>query len=72
MQKIKIKLPTFDEQKKKKNRYSFVKVNESQYKQRGVTPHFSTRQTLLKKYWEKVNIDITNWEELFDRSPDHK
>ena len=63
MQKIKIKLPTFDKQKKQKkqkNRYSFLKVNESRYKQCGVTPHFSTRQNLLKKYREKVNIDITN------------
>ena len=59
-------------EKKKKNRYSFLKVNESRYKQCGVTPHFSTRQNLLKKYREKVNIDITNWVELFDRSPDHK
>ena len=30
------------------------KVNESRYKQCGVTPHFSTGQSLLKKYWEKL------------------
>ena len=25
-------------------------------------PHFSTRRNLLKKIWEKINIDIINWE----------
>ena len=31
-------------------------TNDSQYKQCGVTPHFSTGQNnLLKKYWEKIN-----------------
>ena len=46
--------------------------NESQYKQCGVTPHFSTGQNLLKKKWEKINIDIINWEKLFDRSAERK
>ena len=37
------------------------KVSESRYKQRGVTSHFSTGQTILKKYWENIN-DTINWE----------
>ena len=49
-----------------------LKVNESQYKQCGVTPHFSTGQNVFKKYWEKMSIDIINSEKLFDRSSDHK
>ena len=37
----------------------------------GNPTHFSTGQNLLKKkYWEKVNIDIINWEQIFDRSAD--
>ena len=39
-------------------------------------PHFSIEkkynEDLLKKYWLKINIDIINWENLFDRSADHK
>ena len=35
-----------------------IKVNESRYNQHRVTPHFSTGQNLLKKYWEKINIAI--------------
>ena len=31
----------------------YVKVNESRHKQRGVTPHFSTGQNLLKKIFRK-------------------
>ena len=26
----------------------------------------------MKKYWEKINIDIINWEKLFGRPADHK
>ena len=37
---------------------NLLKVNESRYKQCLVTPHFSIRQNLLKKYQEKINIDI--------------
>ena len=33
---------------------------------------FSTGQNLLEKYWEKINIDTSNWEKLFDRSTEHK
>ena len=36
------------------------KVNQSRYKQCGVTPHFSVRQILLRKYSENINIDIIN------------
>ena len=36
------------------------------------TPHISTGQNILKKYWEKINIDIINCEKLFDRSADNK
>ena len=58
---------------KLQNYWLAVKVNESRYKQCGVTSHFSTRQNLLKKkYWEKIDIDIINWEKLFDRSADDK
>ena len=33
-----------------------IKVNESYYKQCGVTPHFSTGQNILSKdkYWQKL------------------
>ena len=30
-----------------------LKVNESRYEQRGVTPHFFTGQNLLKKFMKK-------------------
>ena len=40
-----------------------LKVNESRCKQCEVTPYFSSGQNVLKKYWEKINID--NWEKLF-------
>ena len=43
-----------------------LKVNESRYKQCGVTPHFFTGQNLLNNI-EKINIDIINWEKVFDR-----
>ena len=49
-----------------KSEGSFIKVNESWYKQFGVITHF-------KIYWEKivkVNIETINWEKLFDRSAD--
>ena len=39
---------------------NFLKVNESRYMKCGVTPHFSNRQNLLKKYREKINIDTIN------------
>ena len=45
-----------------------VKVYESWYKQSGVTPHFSTGKIDWKKYWQKINIDIINWEKICDRS----
>ena len=56
---------------------AIFKVNESRYKQCWDSP---TLLNLLKKYWEKiinnwlrkVNIDTISWEELFDRSADHK
>ena len=38
---------------------SFLKVNESRYKQYGITPHFSIGQNLLKKEMlKKVDVDI--------------
>ena len=48
-----------------------LKVNESQYKQFGVIPHFFNGQNLLKKiqriliYNNKINIDTINCEKLF-------
>ena len=33
---------------------SAININESRYKQRGVTPHFSTKQYLMKKILRKV------------------
>ena len=33
--------------------YISIKVNESRYKQSGVTPHFSTWQNILKKTEER-------------------
>ena len=33
---------------------------------------FAPGKIYLKKYWEKINIDIIDWEKLFDRSADHK
>ena len=64
-------------------RTSNIKVNESQFKQCEVIPHFFTGQNILKQYSEKinicknywfrkVNIDRINWEKLFVRSTDHK
>ena len=50
---------------------NLLKVNESRYKQCLVTPHFSNGQNLLKKYQEKINIDIFMWEKHFNRSVDH-
>ena len=32
----------------------------------------SRAKAIEKKYWEKTNIDIINWEKLFDRSTDHR
>ena len=52
--------------------FGIIKVNKSRYEQCEVTPHFSTRQNLLKKYWKKINIDTINWEKLFARFADHK
>ena len=49
-----------------------IKFNESQYKQCGITPHFPPGKIYLKRYWEEINTDATNWEKLFDRSADHK
>ena len=28
----------------------------------GVTPHFPIGQNVLKKYWEKIKIDLIDWE----------
>ena len=47
---------------------SEIKVNESWYKQCGVTPHFY----IYWKKFEKVNIDTIKWEKLFDRSTGSK
>ena len=51
-----------------------LRFNESWYKQYRVTPHFSTNKIYRKKikYWEKINIDTIKWENLFDRSANHK
>ena len=42
----------------------------------GNCPDFSIEknsiENLLKTYWEKINIDIINWEKLFDISPDQE
>ena len=43
----------------------FLKVNESWYKQCGVTPPFPPDKIYWKKYWEKINIDIINWKKTF-------
>ena len=60
----------------KNNNGPNIKFNGSRYKQYGVTPHFSSLivdfRIYRKKYWEKINIDIINWEKLFDRSADQK
>ena len=50
----------------------FFKVNESRSKQCGLTSHFPTGEKLLKKYLVKINIDIINWEKLFEKSANHK
>ena len=48
-------------------------VNESRYKQCGVSLHFSTKQDLLnKKYWEKIDVGTINWGKLFYGSAEHK
>ena len=47
-------------------------VNETRYKQCGVTPHFSKEQAPLKKIWEKVNIGTIIREKDFYRSAEHK
>ena len=48
-------------------RFVQFKVNESRYKQRGVTPHFSTGQNLLENILrEKINIDIIEKSFLID------
>ena len=44
---------------------SYYKLNELQYKQCGVTPHFPIWQNIFKKYWEKIKIDLINWENFF-------
>ena len=33
---------------------------------------YSTKKNRLKKYWEKINIGTFIWENLFDRSAEHK
>ena len=38
---------------KQVSRLDGFKVNESQYKQCGVTPHFPPGKICWKKYWEK-------------------
>lgn len=45
--------------------YPYVRINKSWCKQRGVNPHFSTEQNLLRKYWENINGDTINKEKLF-------
>ena len=42
-----------------------IKVNKSRYEQYGVTPH-------LSKILRKDNIDPNIWENIFDRSAEHK
>ena len=46
------------------NSYSYLlqyfNVNESGYKQLGITPNQA--KPFKKKLWEKINIDIINWE----------
>ena len=52
--------------------YFHINVNESRYKQCGVTPHFPAGQDLSKKILRNINIDTINWEKFFDRSAEHK
>ena len=33
---------------------------------------FHGANSIEKRYWEKINIDVINWEKIFDRSADHK
>ena len=33
---------------------------------------FNREKSIEKNYWEKINIDIVNWEKLFDRSAERK
>ena len=44
-------------------------MNHDSYKQCGVT--FQPGKIYLKNYWEKINVDIINWEKFFDWSDDH-
>ena len=37
---------------------------------RGEPQTFSSGKIYWKKYWEKIDTDIINWEKLFDRSGD--
>ena len=38
----------------------------------GKSQTFPPGKIYWKKYWEKINIDTTNKEKLFDRSTKHK
>ena len=46
----------------RKNKYWYLHLRRA----------YSNRQNLLKKNWEKINIDTINWEKLFNRLTEHK
>ena len=48
-----------------------IEVNESRYRQCGVSPHYSKSIEKIK-ILIKENIVTINWEKLFGRSADHK
>ena len=58
---LKIFSPTWKFSNRKSIAREAFKVNESQYKQSGVTP----AKPIEKKYLVKIIIDTINWEKLF-------